>query len=354
MIRIKEVKSDGQQQTVYNIRREVFGKEQGVDEMVDRDQYDDEAFHVLAYDNHKAVGCGRIVLQDKKAKLGRIAVLKEARKSGIGQKIVEALVDIAKEHHIDLVYLHSQITALPFYQRLGFNVVGDEFDEAGITHIRVEKRISEQVIVIGIAGGTGSGKSTLMRRLKEALGDEVLTLTHDYYYKCNDHLTMEERRSQNYDHPDAFDTDMMIEHIKMLKKGQPIERPSYDFTMHTRAKEVFVETPKKVIIVEGILIFENPNLRKLFDIKVFVDTDSDVRIIRRILRDVRDRGRDLDSVIQQYLGSVKLMHEEFVEPSKRYADLIIPEGGYNKVAYSMLLDKIRLLLAPEKDLNGQF
>lgn len=200
-------------------------------------------------------------------------------------------------------------------------------------------------IIIGIAGGTGSGKTTLVKKLKDALGDEVLALTHDYYYKAHSDLPFEERALLNYDHPHSFDTEMFISDLIKLKSGQKIERPIYDFSLHTRSAETVMETPTKVIIVEGILIFENAEIRKLFDIKVFVDTDPDVRIIRRLLRDVKERGRDLDSVISQYLGTVKIMHEEFVEPSKKHADIIIPEGGYNKVACSMLLDKIRALLA---------
>ncbi len=199
-------------------------------------------------------------------------------------------------------------------------------------------------IIIGIAGGTGSGKTTLVKKLKETLGDEVLALTHDYYYKAHSDLPFDERKNLNYDHPHSFDTEMFISDLKKLKAGQTIERPIYDFSLHTRSAETVFETPTKVIIVEGILIFENVELRKLFDIKVFVDTDADVRIIRRLLRDVKERGRDLDSVISQYLNTVKIMHEEFVEPSKKYADIIIPEGGYNKVACSMLLDQIRVLL----------
>jgi len=199
-------------------------------------------------------------------------------------------------------------------------------------------------IIIGIAGGTGSGKTTLVNKLKETLGDEVLTLTHDDYYKANSHLPLEERALLNYDHPNAFDTEMLVNDLIKLKDGQPIEKPCYDFSRHTRAEETSIEEPTKVIIVEGILIFEHVELRKLFDIKVFVDTDADVRFIRRLLRDVKERGRELDSVINQYLNTVKIMHEEFVEPSKKHADIIIPEGGYNKVACTMLLDRIRTLL----------
>ncbi len=200
-------------------------------------------------------------------------------------------------------------------------------------------------IIIGIAGGTGSGKTTLVNKLKSVLGDEVITLCHDYYYKAHEELPLEERKKLNYDHPNAFDTEAMIDDIKRLKEGMVIERPTYDFVEHTRATETVKVSPKKVIIVEGILIFENRALLEELDIKVFVDTDADVRIIRRIVRDVKERGRSLDSVINQYLNTVKLMHEEFVEPSKRNADIIIPEGGHNKVAVSMLLDKIKVLLA---------
>lgn len=202
-------------------------------------------------------------------------------------------------------------------------------------------------IIIGIAGGTGSGKTTLVNKLKAVVGNEVVMLTHDFYYKANSDKTFEERSKMNYDHPHAFDTDMLVEHVKQLKSGQGIEHPLYDFVNHTRAKEtVFVE-PKKVIIVEGILIFENKELRDLLDMKIFVDTDADVRIIRRLVRDVKERGRSMDSVIEQYLSTVKLMHEEFVEPTKKYADVIVPEGGYNQVAISMIRDRIRTLLARE-------
>jgi uridine kinase len=202
----------------------------------------------------------------------------------------------------------------------------------------------DDYIIIGIAGGTGSGKTTLVNRLKSILGDEVVTLCHDYYYKANKHLTLDDRAKLNYDHPNSFDTYMLIDDLNQLKSGKKVEVPIYDFVNHTRSKEKMVINPTKVIIVEGILIFENKELREQLDIKVFVDADADVRIIRRIVRDVKNRGRSLDSVINQYLNTVKLMHEEFVEPSKRYADIIIPEGGYNEVAVSMLLDRIRSLL----------
>ncbi len=203
----------------------------------------------------------------------------------------------------------------------------------------------ENVIVIGIAGGTGSGKSTLIQRIKEEFADQITMLSHDFYYKAHDDMTYEERCQLNYDHPDAFDTDLMIEHVKELKNWKQVQRPVYDFTVHNRkAEETVMVLPSKVVVVEGILIFENRELRDLFDIKVFVDTDADVRILRRILRDVQERGRTLDSVVNQYLTTVKLMHEQFVEPSKKYADIIIPEGGFNKVALEMLNQRIYALL----------
>ena len=202
-----------------------------------------------------------------------------------------------------------------------------------------------KVTVIGVAGGTGSGKSTLVKRLQEAfVGDDVVTLCHDYYYKAHPELTYEERTQLNYDHPQAFDTDMLVEHIKTLKSNVPIEHPVYSFVDHNRTEETVAIKPSKVIIVDGILIFEHKELRDLMDIKVFVDTDADIRLARRILRDVRDRGRSMESVISQYTNTVKPMHEEFVEPSKRYADVIIPEGGFNSVAVALLIQNIRSLI----------
>ena len=204
-----------------------------------------------------------------------------------------------------------------------------------------------QPIVIGIAGGTGSGKTTMINKIKKEFNNEITILSHDFYYSKNSHLPFEEREKLNYDHPNAFDTGLMVEHIKQLKEGKSIQRPVYDFVIHNRRDETVRVQPAKVIIVEGILIFENKELLNLFDMKVFIDTDPDVRIIRRILRDVRERGRSLDSVINQYLTTVKLMHEEFVEPSKKNADIIIPEGGYNIVALQMLNDRIKALLKTE-------
>lgn len=202
-----------------------------------------------------------------------------------------------------------------------------------------------KVTVIGVAGGTGSGKSTLVKRLQEAFASEdVVTLCHDYYYKAHPELTYEERTKLNYDHPQSFDTDMLVEHIRALKENVPIEHPVYSFVDHNRTEERVPVKPSKVIIVDGILIFENKELRELMDMKVFVDTDADIRLARRILRDVRDRGRSMESVISQYTNTVKPMHEEFVEPSKRYADVIIPEGGFNSVAVAMLIQNIRSLI----------
>lgn len=203
-------------------------------------------------------------------------------------------------------------------------------------------------ILIGIAGGTGSGKTTLADKLVDSFGtDEVSILRHDNYYKRHDEMCYEERSRLNYDHPDAFDTDLLCEHIRMLKNGEAIEMPVYDYSVHNRSDETIRVNPAPVIILEGILIFAEQSLCNLMDIKVFVDTDADVRILRRIVRDVKDRGRSLDSVINQYLTTVKPMHEQFVEPSKRRADIIIPEGGENMVALDMLIQRVR------KHLNGE-
>ena len=203
----------------------------------------------------------------------------------------------------------------------------------------------KDVVVIGVAGGTGSGKSTLVKRLQEAFrNDDVATICHDFYYKAHPELTYEERTKLNYDHPAAFDTDMLVEHIRQLKEGKDVECPVYSFVEHNRTAETLPVSPSKVIIIDGILIFENEELRNMMDIKVFVDTDADLRLSRRILRDVRERGRSMESVISQYTNTVKPMHEQFVEPSKRYADVIIPEGGFNSVAVSMLIQSIRSIV----------
>jgi uridine kinase len=197
------------------------------------------------------------------------------------------------------------------------------------------------ITIIGIAGGSASGKTTVASRIKEEFKDDVELICHDFYYLAHNDIPFEERVKLNYDHPNAFDTERLISDIKQLKQGIAIERPVYSYTEHTRLSETVRVEPKKVIIVEGFLIFENPELLHLMDIKIFVDTDADERLIRRILRDVKERGRSLESVITQYTTTVKPMHEQFVEPSKRHADIIIPYGGQNEIALSMLLDKIR-------------
>ena len=196
-------------------------------------------------------------------------------------------------------------------------------------------------LIIGVAGGSGSGKSTLTRLLKETFGDAVTLMNHDDYYKAQDDVPFEERCKRNYDHPDAFDTDLLISHLKELRAGRPIQCPVYDYSQHNRSKEVRAVAPAPVILVDGILILENKELRDLFDIKIFVDTDADVRVLRRILRDTKERGRSLDSVINQYLNTVKPMHEAFVEPSKKYADIIVPAGGRNPVVLEMIEKRLR-------------
>ena len=195
-------------------------------------------------------------------------------------------------------------------------------------------------IVIGIAGGSGSGKTTLAKNISEHFGDRIAMLRHDDYYRKQSDIPLEERARMNYDHPSAFDTELLIEHIDALKSGTAINSPIYDYTVHDRSSDIRRVEAAPVIILEGILIFENRELLSRLDMKVYVDTDPDVRILRRILRDVKKRGRTLDSVVEQYLSTVKPMHEAFVEPSKKNADIIIPEGGKNPVAYGMLIDKI--------------
>ena len=197
------------------------------------------------------------------------------------------------------------------------------------------------ILVIGIAGGTGSGKTTLMNNIMAQFEGMVTVLSHDNYYKRHDELTFEERTGLNYDEPDAIETSLMVEHLKQLRQGRAIDCPVYDFTRHNRSDETIHLEPKPVIIVEGILIFENEPLRNLMDIRLFVDTDADVRLCRRIKRDVNKRGRTLESVLAQYQATVKPMHEKYVEPSKKYANLVIPEGGKNMVALEMILGRIQ-------------
>ncbi len=205
-----------------------------------------------------------------------------------------------------------------------------------------ENTVGDQnIIVIGVAGGTGSGKTTLVKALMNRFGENITVLSHDNYYKQHNELTYEERAKLNYDHPDAFDTDMMIEHLRLLKQGVAIDCPTYDFTVHNRAEGILHIEPEKVIVVEGILIFQDLELCREMDIKIFVDTDADVRLCRRIRRDVRKRGRTIESVIDQYLTTVKPMHEQFVEPSKKNADLIVPEGGKNLIALEMIVGRIQ-------------
>ncbi len=200
------------------------------------------------------------------------------------------------------------------------------------------------VFVIGVSGGSASGKTTVANRLKEEFGSSVELLSHDFYYLPHDDLPFESRVKLNYDHPNAFDTGRMIEDIKMLKLGEGIDRPVYSYKEHTRLSETVRVNPSKVIIVEGFMIFENAELRSLLDIKIFVDTDADERLIRRIVRDVNERGRSLESVISQYTGTVKPMHEQFVEPNKKYADIIIPRGGLNDVAIDFLFHRIKAII----------
>lgn len=198
-----------------------------------------------------------------------------------------------------------------------------------------------KTMVIGIAGGTGSGKTTLTERLVERFKSSISVIYHDNYYKAHDELPYDERAKLNYDHPDAFDTELMISHIKKLRQGEPINSPAYDYTIHNRSQTTIEIIPAKVIIIEGIMIFQSKALRELMDIKIFVDTDADVRIIRRILRDVQERKRSLESVVSQYLTTVKPMHEQYVEPSKRFADIIVLDGGYNLVALDIIMQKIQ-------------
>ena len=209
----------------------------------------------------------------------------------------------------------------------------------------------DDIMVVGIAGGTGSGKTTITKKLMQRFGGDVSVIYHDNYYKAHHNMSYEERSRLNYDHPDSFDTDLLIQAVKDLKAGRSVTCPVYDYTIHDRSDKVIVVKPAKVIIVEGILIFQSRELCQQMDIKIYVDTDADVRILRRIVRDVRDRGRSLDSVVNQYLSTVKPMHEQFVEPSKRNADIIIPEGGHNQVAMEMVMERVRAHIERCKD-NG--
>ena len=204
-------------------------------------------------------------------------------------------------------------------------------------------------IVFGVAGGTASGKTTVARAILEAVGTaQVAYLPHDAYYKDMKHLSYEERVKLNYDHPDSLETKLLVQHIKQLERGETVAVPVYDFTRHRRTKETVLVEPSPIILVDGILIFTRRKLRELMDIKVYVDTDADVRFIRRLTRDMEERGRSLDSVVRQYLETVRPMHLKFVEPSKRYADVIIPDGGHNQVAMAMVVSRLRDLLRLEQ------
>ncbi|EYE89678.1 uridine/cytidine kinase [Fervidicella metallireducens AeB] len=197
-------------------------------------------------------------------------------------------------------------------------------------------------IIIGITGGTGSGKSTVAKEIYKSIpAEKIAVIEQDSYYKDQSHLSFEERTKTNYDHPNAFDTELLLKHLKMLMNGEAIDKPLYDFEIHTRKKETVRVEPRDIIILEGIMVLVEPEIRELLDIKLFVDTDADVRIVRRIQRDITERGRTIDSVIDQYINVVRPMHMQFIEPTKRYADIIIPEGGFNKVAIDIMIAKVR-------------
>jgi uridine kinase len=206
-----------------------------------------------------------------------------------------------------------------------------------------------RTIIIGVAGGTASGKTTMSQRILEQVGAEhIAFVPHDAYYKSLDHLSKKQRRKFNFDHPDALETSLMIRHLKKLRNGKPVEIPVYNFKKYTRTDKTLPVDPAPIVLVEGILIFAEPKLRKLFDVKIFIDTPDDIRLIRRLTRDIHERGRSFESVIKQYMRTVRPMHLEFVEPSKRHADVIIPGGGYNEVAIDMVAARIRWLLAHRK------
>lgn len=200
-------------------------------------------------------------------------------------------------------------------------------------------------IVVGVTGGSGSGKTSVSKAIYDHFtGHSILMLEQDFYYKDQAEMAFEERLKTNYDHPLAFDTDLLVRHIKQLLRYEPIDKPVYDYELYTRSSEIIHQEPKEVIILEGILILEDPKLRDLMDIKVYVDTDDDIRILRRMVRDVNERGRTMESVIEQYLGVVKPMYQKFIEPTKKYADIIIPEGGENKVAIDLMTTKVATIL----------
>ena len=199
----------------------------------------------------------------------------------------------------------------------------------------------EKPLIIGIAGGSGSGKSTISERILASFPEDVTVICHDSYYKANDGIPFEQRKKINYDHPDAFETSLMVEDLKNLKEWKKVEIPTYSYIEHNRMKETLTLIPRKVILAEGILLFENEELRELIDIKIFVDADADLRFIRRMMRDVKQRGRTLESVVEQYTSTVKPMHDKFVEPTKKFADIIVTGGGFNEIALDIISDKVK-------------
>ena len=204
--------------------------------------------------------------------------------------------------------------------------------------------MTDKICIVGIAGGTASGKTTIVRKIKESFGDDIVVINHDSYYKAHNDLSYEDRTKLNYDHPDSFDTERMIEDVKKLKNNEEVDIPVYDFSIHNRVDATVHIIPKNVIIIEGILVLENKALRDLMDIKVFVDTDADERLMRRIRRDMEERARSIDSILTQYRDTVKPMHEQFIEPSKKYADIIIPRGGENLTGIAILQQHLRMML----------
>jgi len=203
-------------------------------------------------------------------------------------------------------------------------------------------------VIIGICGGTGSGKTCITEAIRDQLGDELTIIAQDAYYKPFNRLQLEEKEKINFDHPNSLDMDLLISHVASLKNSVPIEMPIYDFVNYKRLEETITKNPNRIIIVEGILVFENAKLRRLLDIRIFVDTDADIRILRRIERDINERGRNLNSVIQQYRDTVRPMHIQFVEPTKRFADIIIPEGGHNQIAIDMVVSRIKAIMYGER------
>lgn len=208
--------------------------------------------------------------------------------------------------------------------------------------------MSEKICVLGVAGGSASGKTTIINKLQDYFGEDIAVISHDSYYKAHPEMTYEERSQLNYDHPDSFESDRMAEDVRKLIKGHPIDMPVYDYVIHNRSDETIHIEPKTVIVMEGILILENKELRDLMDIKIFVDTDADERLMRRIKRDMIERGRSIESIIDQYAKTVKPMHEEFVEPSKKHADIIIPRGGENEAGLDMLITYMNKKLHAEE------